>query len=98
MKRKPMHPGTLLLNDILPALSIHKTKIAKLLKISRQSLYSILNGNSPITPSMALRIGKLCGNGPELWLNLQQKYDLWHAQKKMASVIKKIPTLKVVQK
>jgi plasmid maintenance system antidote protein VapI len=42
---------------------------------------------------MALRIGKLCGNGPDLWLNLQRKYDLWRAEKDMAKDLAKIPTL-----
>ena len=67
----PMHPGELLRKEILPALERPKTEIAKLLGVSRQTLYDILEEKQPVTPVMSLRLGKLCGNGPDLWLNLQ---------------------------
>ena len=67
----PMHPGELLREEILPALDRPKTEIAKLLGVSRQTLYDILDERQPVTPVMALRLGKLCGNGPDLWLNLR---------------------------
>ena len=89
----PMHPGELLRQEVLPALKRPKTEIAKLLGISRQSLYDILDEKQPITPSMALRIGKLCGNGPDLWLNLQRRYDLWKAEQEIGAQVKAIPTL-----
>jgi plasmid maintenance system antidote protein VapI len=44
---------------------------------------------------MALRLGKLCGNGPDLWLNLQKRYDLQRAEQKLGAKIKAIPTLRV---
>jgi len=91
--RTPMHPGALLRDDILPALDRSKVEIAALLKISRQTLYEILGEKQPVTPEMALRLGKLCGNGPDLWLNLQRRYDLWQAERKLAKEIAKIPTL-----
>ncbi|MFI5013518.1 MAG: HigA family addiction module antitoxin [Hyphomicrobiales bacterium] len=61
-----MHPGELLREEILPALDRPKTEIAKLLGVSRQTLYDILEEKQPVTPIMALRLGKLCGNGPDL--------------------------------
>jgi len=67
----------------LPALDRPKTQIAKLLGVSRQTLYDILEERQPVTPIMALRLGKLCGNGPDLWLNLQKRYDLHHAQQEL---------------
>ena len=90
---KPMHPGELLREDILPALGKPKTQIARLLGISRQALYDIIDERQPVTPGMALRLGKLCGNGPEIWINLQRNYDLAAAEKDLAAAIKKIPTL-----
>jgi plasmid maintenance system antidote protein VapI len=42
---------------------------------------------------MALRLGKLCGNGPDLWINLQRAYDLELAGRRLAGKLKKIPTL-----
>ena len=91
----PMHPGELLREEILPTLDRSKTEIAKLLGVSRQTLYDIRAEKQPVTPAMALRLGKLCGNGPDLWLNLQKRYDLHHAQQELGETIKKIPTLEV---
>jgi addiction module HigA family antidote len=91
----PMHPGELLREEILPALERPKTEIAKLLGISRQALYDVLTEKQPVTPVMALRLGKLCGNGPDLWLNLQKRYDLYQAQQELGDKIKNIPTLEV---
>jgi antitoxin HigA-1 len=91
----PMHPGELLRDEILPALGRPKTEIAKLLGVSRQTLYDILEERQPVTPAMALRLGKLCGNGPDLWLNLQKQYDLQRAEQELGEKIKAIPTLEV---
>ena len=90
----PMHPGELLREEILPALDRPKTEIAKLLGVSRQTLYDILEERQPVTPMMALRLGKLFGNGPDLWLNLQKRYDLQRAEQALGSKIKAIPTLR----
>jgi addiction module HigA family antidote len=88
-----MHPGEMLREEVLPALGKPKTEIARLLGISRQTLYDILDEKQPVTPGMALRIGKLLGNGPGLWINLQRAYDLAVAERELAAEIKKIPTL-----
>jgi addiction module HigA family antidote len=55
----------------------------------------VLKERQPVTPVMALRLGKLCGNGPELWLNLQKRYDLHQAERELGEKIRKIPTLEV---
>jgi antitoxin HigA-1 len=90
---KPMHPGEMLREDVLPALGKSKTDIARLLGVSRQTLYDILDEKQPVTPGMALRLGKLLGNGPDLWINLQRAYDLSVAEHDLAGKLKKIPTL-----
>jgi addiction module HigA family antidote len=89
----PAHPGAVLREDVLPALGKPKTEIAALLGVSRQTLYDILSEKQPVTPAMALRLGKLLGNGPDLWLNLQRKHDLHVAGRELAKEIAKIPTL-----
>ena len=91
----PMHPGQLLREEILPALNRPKTQIAKLLGVSRQTLYDLLEENQPVTPIMALRLGKLCGNGPDLWLNLQRRYGLQRDSQQLGARINAIPTLDV---
>ena len=92
-KRPPMHPGVLLRDDVLPALGKEKTEIAKLLGVTRQTLWHIINKKRPVTADMALRLGKLCGNGPTLWLNLQRDFDLWERGRKLSKKIERIPTL-----
>jgi antitoxin HigA-1 len=91
----PMHPGQLLREEILPALNRPKTQIAKLLGVSRQTLYDLLEEKQPVTPMMALRLGKLCGNGPDLWLNLQKRYHLQRASWQLGEKINAIRTLEV---
>jgi len=89
----PMHPGELLREDVLPALGRTRAEIARLLGVSRQTLHSILTEHAPVTPEMALRLGKLCGNGPELWLALQSRHDLDRLGRAKQDEIAAIPTL-----
>ena len=86
-----MHPGELLREDILPALGRSKTEIAGLLGISRQTLHDIMTEKQPVTAGMAVRLGKLIGNGPVFWLNLQRAYDLERAEREVD--VSAIPTL-----
>ncbi|MGE0613765.1 MAG: HigA family addiction module antitoxin [Hyphomicrobiales bacterium] len=90
--RCPAHPGQVLREIALPALGFSKTRIAAHLGISRQALYDLLGEKHPVTPQMAVRIGKLLGNNPLLWLNMQAAYDLWHASRDVD--VSSIPTLK----
>ncbi len=90
---RPVHPGEILREDVLPALGRTKSEIARLLGISRQTLYDILGERQPVTARMALRIGKLCGNGPDIWIKLQTRYDIKLAEREMADEVARIPTL-----
>ena len=88
-----MHPGELLREDVLPAFGRPMIEVAGLLKVSRQTLHAILREKAPVTPAMALRRGKLCGNGPDLWVNLQARYDLDRLSREMDAELADIPTL-----
>lgn len=88
----PTHPGALLREDVLPALGLTIKEAAEKLGVSRQTLHAILSEKSAVTPEMAVRLGKFCGNGPGLWLRLQVAHDLWHAERDMAATVKKIVT------
>lgn len=90
--RPPVHPGEILREDVLPDLGMPVSTAAKHLGVSRQTLHRILAGTGPITPEMALRIGKFCGNGPDVWLRMQAAYDLWHAEQAIREEIARIPT------
>ena len=91
--RPAMHPGELLREEVLPALGRSVSEIARLLHVSRQTLHAILREEAPVTAGMALKLGKLCGNGPALWINLQQVYDLERLTAAMAPELDQIPTL-----
>ena len=91
---RAMHPGELIREDILPALGVSKTKMAASLGISRQTLYDIVNERQPVTAEMAVRFGKLFGNGARFWINLQRTYDLEIAERTVD--ISQIPTLEAV--
>ncbi|HJX17551.1 MAG TPA: HigA family addiction module antitoxin [Acidiferrobacterales bacterium] len=91
-KVPPVHPGELLREDVLPALGMTVSDAARELRISRQTLHRILSGTMAVSPEMAVRLGKFCGNGPGLWLRMQAAYDLWHSERRMREEIKRIPT------
>lgn len=90
---RPIHPGEMLREDVLPALGRPKAEIARLLGISRQTLYDILNEKQPVTAAMALRLGKLCGDGPDIWISLQKRYDLQIAERELGDALDAIPRL-----
>ena len=97
LKRPPIHPGEVLREDVLPALGLSVSEAARRLGISRQQLHRVLACTHPITTEMALRIGKFAGNGPGLWLRMQQAYDLWHAEHRMRSELSKIEPAESVE-
>ena len=86
-----MHPGELIREDLLPALGVSKTELARSLDISRQTLYDILNERQPVTAEMAIRFGKLFGNGARFWVNMQRAFDLAIAERNVD--VSRIPTL-----
>ena len=93
---RPVHPGELLREDVIPALGRSKAEIARLLGVSRQTLYDLLNEKQPVTANLALRIGKLTGTSGESWLRLQQAHDMKIAERELAPVLDRIPTLEAV--
>jgi antitoxin HigA-1 len=91
---RPIHPAEHLREDILPALGRPKAEIARLLGISRQSLYDLLAEKQPVTVPMAFRLAKLVGGKPEIWLKMQMAYDVKMAETDLSAMIAKIPTLR----
>lgn len=81
MIRRPTHPGNILKEDYLLPLSITIKDMAIKLGVSRKTLSKIINERGAITPDMALRLSRAFGTTPDLWLNLQQNFDLWSAEK-----------------
>jgi addiction module HigA family antidote len=81
-KRPPTHPGGILKRHYMDPLSLTVSELASTLGVSRKTLSKIVNERGDITPDMALRLSKAFKTTPELWLNLQQSYDLWQASHK----------------
>src|SRR5438270_6883621 len=90
--RCPTRPGALLRDDIIPATGRTKAEIAGLLGISRQHLYDILQERKPVSPTIAVRLGKLFGDGAANWTRMQGSYDTWHAER--SEDVRHIPTIK----
>jgi len=91
-KRAPTHPGSVLREITFPAMKVTISQAAREMSVSRQSLHKILAGERAITPEMAVRLGKFCGNGPGIWLRMQLAHDLWQAEQSLSREIDKIPT------
>lgn len=92
--RCPTHPGEVLREDVLPALNMSVTDAASELGVTRQTLHRVLRGTTAVTPEMALRLGKFCGNGPVLWIRMQEAYDLRHARRRISGELSTIKTAK----
>ncbi len=71
-----MHPGGILRRHYLEPLSLTVSDLAQTLGVSRKTLSNIVNEYGSVTPDMALRLSKAFNTTPELWLNMQQSYDL----------------------
>jgi len=91
---EPAHPGEMLAEITIPATGKSKAEIARLLGISRQTLYDILSRKQGVTPATAVRLGKLFGDGAEIWLRMQTEHDLWRAIKEVD--VSAIETLEAV--
>lgn len=78
--RRPTHPGAILREDVLPGLGLTQTELAQRLGVSRLTVSDLLHEKRGVSPDMALRLGRLLGNGPNVWLRMQQALDLWELQ------------------
>jgi len=74
----PSHPGEILSELYLSELAISITDFAKDIGVSRKTVSAIVNRHKSVTPEMAMRLSKAMETTPQLWLNLQSNYDLWH--------------------
>jgi len=95
-RRKPTHPGEVLLEDVIKPLGITITEAAQDLGISRKTLSELIHGKCGLSPEMAVRIAKATNTSPESWLAMQTKLDLWQAmQDEPKDVVKFEPSIAV---
>ena len=79
--KEPPHPGLSVRHDCLEPLGLTIAEGAKVLGVSRQTLDSLVNIRSGISPEMAIRLDKAFGGSADVWLALQSAYDLAQARK-----------------
>ena len=93
--RRPTHPGEMLREDFLPDYSLTASRLAEAVGVSRQSVNELLRSRRAVSPEMALRLGRLFGNTPEFWLNVQRAIDLWDAAQSVRREVARIKPLRV---
>lgn len=76
-KRKPTHPGEILDELYIKPLQLNLQRLAERLGVARNTLFKIRVGKASVTPAIAISLAEAFDTTPQLWLNLQQAYDLW---------------------
>ncbi|MDD2552090.1 MAG: HigA family addiction module antitoxin [Dysgonamonadaceae bacterium] len=82
-----IHPGEILLEDVIKPAGLTISKAAELLRVSRLTLSKIVNKRGSISPNIALRIEAVFGGKADFWLRLQRIYDLEEARENLSSDI-----------
>lgn len=79
--REPTHPGEMLLEEFLKPLDMTQRELADRIHVPYQRINELVNRKRGVTPATALRLAKVFGNAPGFWLNLQTRWDLFHARR-----------------
>lgn len=92
--REPTHPGEMLLVEFLRPMGLTQSDLAVGIRVPYQRVNELVNCRRGVTPSTALRLARFLGTSPELWMNLQQRWDLYHAKRTEARELSKIKRTK----
>jgi antitoxin HigA-1 len=84
--RPPTHPGEMLLEEFLKPLGMPQTVAAKRMNIPTQRLNELIRAKRGVTADTAIRLSKLLGTSPEIWMDLQSRWDLWQAMRRFDKV------------
>ena len=88
--REPTHPGEMLLEEFLKPMELSQRDLADGIQVPYQRVNELINRRRGVTPATALRLAKYFGNTPSFWMNLQLRWELYHAQQTEAEVLRKI--------
>jgi len=80
-KLKPVHPGEVLMKDFIEPMKLTRYRVAKAINVPQRRIDEICSGQRAISADTALRLGRLFGIDPQVWMNLQAQYDLEVAQR-----------------
>ena len=78
--RQPTHPGEMLLEEFLRPMELTQRELATAVHVPYQRINELVNGRRGMTSSTALRLAKFFNVSPGFWMNLQLRWDLYHAQ------------------
>jgi antitoxin HigA-1 len=95
--RSPTHPGEMLLTEFLEPMGLNQKELADRIYVPYQRINEIVNGKRGITPRTALRLAKFFDVSSDFWLNLQMRWDLYHANKSEAEIVEKIHTYQMTK-
>jgi antitoxin HigA-1 len=95
--RAPTHPGEMLLTEFLEPMGLTQKELADRIYVPYQRINEIVNGKRGITPSTALRLAKFFNVSSDFWLNLQIRWDLYHANRSEAQTVDKIQSYQIVK-
>ena len=93
-KRRPTHPGELLLEDVIKPLGLTITQAAKVLGVTRKALSEFVNQRTSLSPQMAMRIAEATSTSPETWMRMQMNLDLWLAAQNKPKNVHSFPGTK----
>ena len=91
MARTPIHPGEIL-KDELDEIGISAAELARQIEVPANRVSQILVGRRAVTADTALRLARWFGTSAELWMNLQQTWELDLARQQVGSAIDRLPT------
>lgn len=83
----------MLREDFVPDYGLTVSSLADALGVSRQSINELLRERRAVSPTMALRLGRLFGNSPQFWLQAQQALDIWESAQENRTVLERIQPL-----
>ncbi|MGI9302187.1 MAG: HigA family addiction module antitoxin [Gammaproteobacteria bacterium] len=93
-KREPTHPGEMLLEEFLNPSGLSQRDLATAINVPYQRVNELVNGRRGVTPNTALRLAKVFGTTAALWMNLQLRWELYHAQRSEAEALRGIRRIK----
>ncbi len=80
----------MLLEEFLTPMGLTQRELADAIHVPYQRINEIINERRSITPSTALRLAKFFGMSADFWMNLQLRWDLYHAQQAEQDELKSI--------
>ncbi len=93
--RAPTHPGEMLPEEFLNPMNLSRRELADGIRVPYQRVNELVNGRRGITPATALRLARFFGTSPDLWMNLQLRWDLFHGQAAEAQDLNRIKRVRV---